>query len=80
MPSKRLPTSETQEALTAAELEPMTPTEEKKDDNNGKTELKKELGLLEGIAIILGIIIGSGKSESGLLVRQQRVTLSVMLL
>ena len=25
-----------------------------------KTELKKELGLLEGCAIILGIIIGSG--------------------
>ncbi|XP_047496043.1 Y+L amino acid transporter 2-like isoform X1 [Penaeus chinensis] len=60
MPAKRIPTSETQEPLTAAELEPMTPTEEKKDIDNGKTELKKELGLVEGIAIILGIIIGSG--------------------
>lgn len=62
MPAKRIPTSETQEALTAAELEPMSPTEEKKEEDNGKTELKKELGLVEGIAIILGIIIGSGTS------------------
>lgn len=35
----------------------MTPVEDKPD----KVRLKKELGLLEGVAIILGIIFGSGK-------------------
>lgn len=64
MPAKRVPTSETTEALTA-ELEPMTPREEKppgevSEDEPEKTQLKKELGLLEGVAIILGIIVGSG--------------------
>lgn len=34
----------------------MTPVEDKQD----KVRLKKELGLLEGVAIILGIIFGSG--------------------
>ncbi|XP_014246044.1 Y+L amino acid transporter 2 [Cimex lectularius] len=34
----------------------VTPTE----DKNDKVRLKKELGLLEGVAIILGIIMGSG--------------------
>ncbi|BES97903.1 Amino acids transporter [Nesidiocoris tenuis] len=34
----------------------VTPT----DDKNEKVRLKKQLGLLEGVAIILGIIIGSG--------------------
>ena len=34
----------------------MTPVEEKPD----RVRLKKELGLLEGVAIILGIIFGSG--------------------
>ncbi len=32
----------------------------KKEDGGGDVKLKKELGLLEGVAIILGIIIGSG--------------------
>lgn len=32
------------------------------DNKNDKVRLKKQLGLLEGVAIILGIIIGSGKS------------------
>lgn len=35
------------------ELLPDTP-------NNEKVRMKKELGLLEGIAIIIGIICGSG--------------------
>lgn len=34
----------------------MTPVDEKQD----RVRLKKELGLLEGVAIILGIIFGSG--------------------
>jgi Amino acid permease len=34
------------------------PTSE--DEGNGRVQMKKELGLLEGCAIILGIIFGSG--------------------
>lgn len=35
---------------------------EKKDDSESDiVRMKKELGLLEGVAIILGIIFGSGK-------------------
>ena len=30
-------------------------------DKNEKVKMKKQLGLLEGVAIILGIIFGSGK-------------------
>nr|XP_053655921.1 Y+L amino acid transporter 2-like [Cherax quadricarinatus] len=63
MPQKRigvLAASDTTEPLTA-ELEPMNPQEDDVyKDTEGKIELKKELGLLEGVAIILGIIIGSG--------------------
>lgn len=33
---------------------------ENKDDN-GKVQMKKQLGLIEGCAIILGVIFGSGK-------------------
>ena len=32
-------------------------------DGSSPVQLKKELGLLEGVAIILGIIIGSGKDN-----------------
>lgn len=46
------------------EMELITPTEERNtgvmDEDNGKVKMKKELGLLEGVAIILGIIFGSG--------------------
>ncbi|KAK3877911.1 hypothetical protein Pcinc_017421 [Petrolisthes cinctipes] len=62
MPHKgmmQLPTSETTEPLST-EMEPMTPTQDTGGDINHETKLKKELGLLEGVAIILGIIIGSG--------------------
>lgn len=31
------------------------------DSSSGKVHMKKQLGLLEGCAIILGIIFGSGK-------------------
>lgn len=30
------------------------------EDDDGKVKMKKQLGLLEGVAIILGIIFGSG--------------------
>lgn len=30
-------------------------------DGGGKVQMKKQLGLVEGTAIILGIIFGSGK-------------------
>lgn len=33
---------------------------EKMDSDSDKVRMKKELGLLEGVAIILGIIFGSG--------------------
>lgn len=33
---------------------------EKTDSDSDKVRMKKELGLLEGVAIILGIIFGSG--------------------
>lgn len=32
----------------------------KNEENNEKVKMKKQLGLLEGVAIILGIIFGSG--------------------
>lgn len=31
---------------------------------DGKIRMKKEIGLLEGVAIILGIILGSGKCHN----------------
>lgn len=34
------------------------------DNDNGKVQMKKQLGLTEGTAIILGIIFGSGKNET----------------
>lgn len=38
----------------------LSPVEENMTD---KVKMKKELGLLEGVAIILGIILGSGIKE-----------------
>lgn len=32
--------------------------------NDDRVQMKKQLGLLEGVAIILGIIFGSGKPSS----------------
>lgn len=36
------------------------------DSDNGKVQMKKQLGLTEGTAIILGIIFGSGKRKLGI--------------
>jgi hypothetical protein len=36
---------------------------EDSDGGDGGVRMKKELGLLEGVAIILGIIIGSGENR-----------------
>ena len=45
-------------------MELVSPTEQKLVDgfqDEEKVRMKKQLGLLEGVAIILGIIFGSGK-------------------
>lgn len=39
----------------------IVPTTPNSNPNDDKVQMKKQLGLLEGVAIILGIIFGSGK-------------------
>lgn len=51
--------SPAEEGLISPTVEQM---ERMADENDGKVRLKKQLGLLEGVAIILGIIFGSGNS------------------
>lgn len=34
--------------------------ESSQDDSHGEVKLKKELGLIDGVAIIVGVIIGAG--------------------
>lgn len=70
MPASAMPESETTEPLTGAGGE--APPE--------KVKMKKELGLLEGVAIILGIIIGSGifVSPKGVLATTGSVGLSLV--
>jgi hypothetical protein len=41
-----------------------SPSPEPNSDSSGGVRLKKEVGLFEGVAIIMGIIIGSGKWRS----------------
>jgi solute carrier family 7 (L-type amino acid transporter), member 5 len=49
--------TETVMELVQSPTTSVPPTDE---EGNGKNQMKKELGLLEGCAIILGIIFGSG--------------------
>ena len=48
------------EAKEALEKQPPKAEEGQEEDQDESVHLKKELGLLEGVAIIIGIIIGSG--------------------
>ena len=48
------------EAKEALEKQPPKAEEGQEEDQDDGVHLKKELGLLEGVAIIIGIIIGSG--------------------
>ena len=48
------------EAKEALEKQPSKAEEGQEEDQDDGVHLKKELGLLEGVAIIIGIIIGSG--------------------
>lgn len=51
---------------TPRELEPMNPAgrdTKVSSMNEEKIQMKKQLGLLEGVAIILGIIFGSGMKQ-----------------
>ena len=55
-------------------------TDEKEEAKDEQIKMKKELGLLEGVAIILGIIIGSGifVSPKGVLKEAGSVGLSLL--
>ena len=52
--------SKLSEAKEALEKQPPKAEEGQDEDQDEGVHLKKELGLLEGVAIIIGIIIGSG--------------------
>jgi len=55
-------------------------TEKEDQEEDGKVRMKKELGLLDGVAIILGIIIGSGifVSPKGVIQEVKSVGLSLV--
>lgn len=40
----------------------VVPSNKSDNGDNGKVQMKKQLGLVEGTAIILGIIFGSGET------------------
>lgn len=50
------------EAPLVSPMNEVAPADDKCD--NGKVQMKKQLGLVEGTAIILGIIFGSGNKNS----------------
>lgn len=67
-----------QTAVTPSELPLVSPNSEiiprfPNENGDDKVQMKKQLGLLEGVSIILGIIFGSGKFQ----VTSQNVSRSV---
>lgn len=55
-------------------------TTEDSNSNGGGIKMKKELGLFDGVAIIIGVIVGSGifVSPKGVLVQAQSIGLSLI--
>jgi hypothetical protein len=47
--------------MNTASSENVKTTDSTPEENGERVRLKKQLGLLEGVAIILGIIFGSGE-------------------
>lgn len=64
MPTKDLGSPSDQPLVTPGSVAPpLFPGTDLTDGNDDKVKMKKQLGLLEGVAIILGIIFGSGLYE-----------------
>lgn len=61
MPTTNNPQSPTDAPLVSPTGTVSTFGEPNNGPSNGKVQMKKQLGLTEGVAIILGIIFGSGK-------------------
>lgn len=60
MPTQELGSPSDQPLVTPGSVAPSFPGTDHTDGNDDKVKMKKQLGLLEGVAIILGIIFGSG--------------------
>lgn len=61
MPIQDLGSPSDQPLVTPGSVAPPPfPGSDRTDGNDEKVKMKKQLGLLEGVAIILGIIFGSG--------------------